>query len=372
MTNSNNFEVYFDCGTSKIRACAFNKKDQKNNFHYESSFFSNHLNIKSEIQKIISAMERDSREYLNDINLMIDSSKMLSIGISISKKLDGLKLQKEDIQFLILDAKQQILRNYHDQNITHIIIKKYKIDNIEYTFLPENINCNLISLDIIFICLPKEKIEYFKKIFFELDVSVAQIFCTSYAKSINYKDNYSMIDNVIFVDVGFNKTSINCFINNQVVFLDAILVGGNHITKDISKVLKIDLQESENLKILFAKKQKIPNKEKSPDHLTQEIILARIEEILELCLKSIKLNLNLVTLDKCKVILIGEGSKIFNYRFKKKNYFLKNIEIFEETPEEICQSAFKLVKGLNKQEVVIIPKKQLKKGFFERLFLFFM
>ena len=43
---------------------------------------------------------------------MIDSSKMLSIGISLSKKLDGSKLKKEDIQFLIQDAKQQVLRNY--------------------------------------------------------------------------------------------------------------------------------------------------------------------------------------------------------------------------------------------------------------------
>ena len=34
------------------------------------------------------------------------------------------KLKKEDIQFLIQDAKQQILRNYPDQNIIHIIVKE--------------------------------------------------------------------------------------------------------------------------------------------------------------------------------------------------------------------------------------------------------
>ena len=48
---------------------------------------------------------------------MIDSSEMLSIGISLSKKFDGSKLKKEDVQFLIQDAKQQILRNYLDKNI---------------------------------------------------------------------------------------------------------------------------------------------------------------------------------------------------------------------------------------------------------------
>ena len=41
---------------------------------------------------------------------MIDSPKMISIGISVSKKLEGPKLKKEDIQFLIQEAKQQILK----------------------------------------------------------------------------------------------------------------------------------------------------------------------------------------------------------------------------------------------------------------------
>ena len=37
----------------------------------------------------------------------------------------------------------------------------------------------------------------------------------------------------------------------------------------------------------------------------------------------------------------------------------------------ICELGLKVVEGLNKQEVVLIPKKQEKKGFFERLFHFF-
>ena len=72
----------------------------------------------------------------------------------------------------------------------------YKIDNIDYTFLPNNINCNLISLDILFICLPKNTIEYFKKQFLKFDISVNQIFCSTYAKSFNYKENLSLFENI--------------------------------------------------------------------------------------------------------------------------------------------------------------------------------
>ena len=37
----------------------------------------------------------------------------------------------------------------------------------------------------------------------------------------------------------------------------------------------------------------------------------------------------------------------------------------------ICAAGLSLVEGANKQEVVIIPKKLQKKGFFERLFYLF-
>ena len=43
----------------------------------------------------------------------------------------------------------------------------------------------------------------------------------------------------------------------------------------------------------------------------------------------------------------------------------------DETTEDICQSGFKFVTELNKQEVVVVPKKQIKQGFFEKFFHFF-
>ena len=57
--------------------------------------------------------------------------------------------------------------------------------------------------------------------------------------------------------------------------------------------------------------------------------------------------------------------------FKERISFSKKIELIEETTEDICESAFKLIEGFNKQEVVIIPKKAKKKGFFEKLFHLF-
>ena len=101
--SNNNYQIYFDCGFSKLRAGAFNKVNPRTVFYAESKFLFDHTNIDFEIQKIITSLEKNTNEYINDVNLMIDSPKILSIGISISKKIDGSKIRHEDIQFLIYE-----------------------------------------------------------------------------------------------------------------------------------------------------------------------------------------------------------------------------------------------------------------------------
>jgi len=370
MKNST-FNIYMDFGKSKIIVGAINKEASKKNFFYESNYFTDYSSAEIEIEKIITNLEKNTNEYLENINLMIDSPETLSISLSLSKNFDGSKLKKEDIQFLIQDAKQQVLRNYSNQNIIHIIVKNYKIDNKNYTFLPTDINCDFLSIDITFICLPKKNIEFFKNFFLKFDIVIKQIFCSSYTKSISYKKNFTSTKNISFIDMGFDKTSITHYNENEISFFHVIPIGGNHITKDLSKILNIDLIYAEKVKLLFDKDENILLEKKLSLDLIQKIIFARIEEILELCIKSIKLNHNLDPSYQFQLILMGDGSKILDNKFKEKIVFSKEIDLLEETTQDICEAALKLSKGINKQEVVIVPKKEIKEGFFEKLFHFF-
>ena len=129
----------------------------------------------------------------------------------------------------------------------------YKINNVDYTVLPLEAKCFLISLDILFICLPNEIVSNFKNIFSNFNIPTNQIICSSYAKSINYKKNLNLNGNISFIDIGFDKTSIISFNNDHFISLDILPIGGNHITKDISKILNIDEEQSETVKVNLAK-----------------------------------------------------------------------------------------------------------------------
>ena len=364
-----NFQTFFDCGFSKIRSGTFNTSNQEEAFYADSEFFTDQSNLEVKIQKIITTLENVSNEYIDNINLMLDSPKMLSVGISLSKKLDGSKLKKENIKFLVQEAKQQILKHYVNYNIVHIIINNYKIDGIDFTYLPDEIKCNFISLDIFFICLPADIILYFKKVFSKSNILINQIICSSYAKSINYKDSLNLSGYMSFIDVGFNKTSIISYLNEKIISINVLPIGGNHITKDISKILEIDMDNSEQAKLNFDQNSKILNEYNGSSDILQKIIFARTEEILELCNESIKSNLFLT--DTFKMVLTGEGSRIFDKKHKDKISFPNDIDFLEETLEDICQSGFRFISEPNKLEVLIVPKKTIKQGFFEKLFHLF-
>ena len=131
----------------------------------------------------------------------------------------------------------------------------------------------------------------------------------------------------------------------------------------------MDLERAEHIKLNFDQNHKFANEEDISIEILQKIILARTEEILELCNKSAEFNSFM--LGEFKMVLMGEGAKILDNQYKDKIAFSNDIDLLDESNEDIIQSAHKLNSGGNKQEVVTIPKKQINKGFFEKLFHLF-
>ena len=66
-----------------------------------------------------------------------------------------------------------------------------------------------------------------------------------------------------------------------------------------------------------------------------------------------------------------QGSKITESQLVITLPFFDKIDLLKETIEDIYESTLNLKQDLNKQEVVMVPKKLIKEGFFEKLFHFF-
>ena len=190
LMSKKNFDIYLDLCPTKLTIAAFKKFNGHSIFFKEYNCVSNlnkdQLNFENAdktIEKNIFEIEKKTGEFLNDIYLMIETPESISINLSLLKDNEGKKIEKKIVQYLVQDAKQQILRSYHSKKIIHIIINNYVIDNIAYNYLPLDINCNKFSIDIKFICFPKDLIKKLEEIFNNHEIFINKIICSNYAKS---------------------------------------------------------------------------------------------------------------------------------------------------------------------------------------------
>lgn len=378
MSNDKLFSI-LDFGSSKLRLGIF--KNYLNNSKFISEidsldnfeFKSHNEKQKQNLQDLIIKTEKEINQHMNNINVMFDCPKILFIDFSIKKDMDKIKSDNSVFKNILQEAKQIIEEKNKNYKILHIIISKYILDGIEFDNMPENIIIEEAILELKFILAPNIILDSIKELLKDNHISINNFYNSTYVKTLNYTSYFEGFDIKTFIDVGYKKTSLALYKNNKLLFLDFLPIGGDHITKDISKVLKKKYNESEILKkSLIQKEVTFINDEQNHDLLIK-IIHARIEEIIDLCFKNIT-DIESIKNKKSILIFTGEGSKILSKNsiyLKEKYNIFDDLNFFEENCETICTSAFNYESSNNFSEAIIMPKKQRKTGLFERFFYMF-
>ena len=386
--NEKSLNVFIDFGSSKIRLGAYNKENSKNIFTSESDCISN-LSLKNfdinncnkTIKDLVRLAEKKIDKHIKNINLMIDTPDMFSIDISIKKNSDGKKYSKNDINSLLNESKILIQKNYINKKIVHMIVKKFIFDDREYFEIPnEEIKYNSLIIELKFICFADQIWKDLQDSFSKNYLNIDNLYCSSYVRSSSYNSLFNNFNKKVILDIGYRKSSITVFQDNRILYFNILPVGGRHITNDISILLKINKVEAEILKkslnqseITFKNKiNKIKNVESSD--LSNQVVFARVDEIIKLNLADEYFNGFFQNKDSCILIFIGEGSKILNKNsiyLEEKFDFFSEISFFEENSTIICETGFNFNYLEKSQEVSFLPKKPKNKGFFEKFFNFF-
>ena len=135
----------------------------------------------------ILKIEKKLDSFIKDIYVILDSKEFHSIKLSIKKDNNGNLINSEALIHPLNDLKNLCQSNLFNKKIIHFFIEKYVIDNKFYTSLPENVKCNIFSLDTEFICLSKNLIENIEKILKKYHISLNQILSANYVEK--FKDN---------------------------------------------------------------------------------------------------------------------------------------------------------------------------------------
>jgi len=386
--NEKSLNVFIDFGSSKIRLGIYNKETSKNIIILDqeciSNFSLNNFDIKNSneiIKNLIKSAEKKINNHIKNINLMIDTPDMFSIDISIKKNSDSKKYSKNDINSLLNEAKSLVQKNYLNKKIIHMIVKKFIFDDEEFYEIPnKEINYNSLIIELKFICFADQIWKNLQDSFNSNYLKIDNLFCSSYVRSSSYNSLFNDFNKKVILDIGYGKSSITVFQDNRILYFNILPVGGRHITNDISTLLKINQNDAENLKKKLNQSETIfenkidKNKQIESSDLSNQVIFARVDEIIKLNLADEYFNAFFQNKDSCILIFIGEGSKILNKNsiyLEEKFDFFSQISFYEENTNIICDSGFNFNQLDKSQEVNFLPKKPKNKGFFEKFFHLF-
>ena len=387
----NNYHTIIDFGKEKIRLAVFNK-DSKNIFSISKEIQKkeNYDEHSKSLNYLIRSTEKKISSHLNNVTVLFDHSQFYSIDISIKKEFDQPTNLKETYASLLQEANLLIFNNYLKDKIVHIIKINSIYDGIDFyedTLIDKKAKSIIIELK--FLCLNWKIYENISNIFKKNNLEIINFYCSSYIKSYSYINFFSKKDNVTFLDIGSERSTIIFYNKNRPVFFNSIPIGGNHITKDISKILKLTFEESEKIKKTFNKSeiefsfdqnmnnekkkliQQIIGKNISID-LLKKVVLARVEEIIFLSLKEVDHLKYFNNSLNYSLILTGNGSNLFdkNSFHLDDKYNFEEISFYEENDSEICNAGYNFDNNGNNL-MKIISKNDKKTGFFENFFNFF-
>ena len=387
----NNYSTIIDFGSNNLRLSVFND-ESKNIFSISKEIYEkkNYDEHSKSLDFLIRTAEKKISSHLENIVVLYDNPEFSSIDLSIKKDFDQPTSLKDTYYSLLMEANLLISNNYVNDKIIHLITVKSNIDGKEYFEKFDNdkkIKSIIIELKILY--LNWNKYNEILNIFKKNNLEILNIYCTSFIKSFFYINYFNKKNNLTFLDIGWERSTVISFKNNRPILFNSIPIGGNHITKDISKVLKLNLEDSEKIKKTFNKSeiefsfdqetsdekkkliQQIIGKNISID-LLKKVVLARVEEIILLVFKDIFSSENIKNNINSTLVLTGKGSNLFDknsFHLDDKFNFME-ISFYEENDSEICSAGHYF--DINENNVMkLLNKSNKKAGFFEKFFNFF-
>ena len=212
MKNNLENKIFLFLGIDKFTIVALNSTDEivykdeiltnNKSIHIDSNFLDNFLN------ENIFKIEKKLDEFIKSIFLIIDHQNIFSICLSIENKFDNIKINSDSINKLLLEAKSCCNKTLENHDILHMKIDQFYIDGTYFKTLPKKKNCNNLSIDVSYICLPKRISKIIENVLRKYQISLDRILSFDYLNSFLDNKSENLYATAQKILDGFNENEV--------------------------------------------------------------------------------------------------------------------------------------------------------------------
>tara|TARA_Y100001970_G_scaffold230764_1_gene286656 strand:+ start:4866 stop:6056 length:1191 start_codon:yes stop_codon:yes gene_type:complete len=341
------------------------------------------------ISQDLKDLEKESGKIFRNISVIINEPEICCTNISGFKKLNGSKVEKRDLDYILNEAKSSIIKNQEKNSILHILNSNFILDKIKKNKVPVDLHGDHLSLHMTFISLPTNSLKNISALFTNSDLKIDRVISKPLACGMDLLGKNKEARNFALINFDKEVSSISLYEDSSLVFLKIFPFGTNSIYRDLIQLCS--LKESEIRKIMkeldFINIEK--NKDKyieknlftesefkklSKNHLN-DIVKARTKEMLDYIFNKNK-NLKYINNKILRVDLFFEDEDILENLGNLFKEYLKidknktQIELLPLNDFSALSGAAELIfKGWDKEAIPLTHKKKsVIASFFERFF----
>ena len=197
MNKDLDFRIYLLINLKKLTIIVFDSSNQnlyEEKIEIKNTEISDHFDLlRIFLKKNIFKIEKKLQRFINNVYIILENDDFFSIRSSIKYKSENKKFHVSGLNNLLFDLKNELIKTINENDIVHIKIDKFLINDKEHQFLPDELIFNDICTEVRFICLPKKIVKTIEKILSEYQITVNKIFSYNYLNSSKSSQNDSII-----------------------------------------------------------------------------------------------------------------------------------------------------------------------------------
>ncbi len=365
-----------DVGTTKV-ACLIAHMGEGDEFHVvgvghhrsrgmRSGQVTNLDEVEASVRAAVDAAEQMSNSRIDRVFLNMSCGTPQSTRVDVELAVSGHQIRDTDVRRVLDHGSAQY--DINDRELIHCIPTGYSIDGSNGILDPRGMYGDKLGVNIHLVTAAVGPARNLNSVIDRCDLDVEDRVVSPYASGLACLVDDEKDLGVTVVDMGGGTTSIAVFLEGQVVYVDTLPVGGNHVTGDIAKGLSTPVAKAERLKTVYGSVMQAPGHARElikvplvgeededsanevPKSMLVQIIQARIEETLELVRSHLETS-GFAKLAGRRVVLTGGGSQLEGVRdlaelVLDKQVRLGRPKMIRGLPESLSGPSFATAVGL--------------------------
>src|SRR5262245_4266113 len=248
-----------DVGSSKI-ACIIGRPEAGGGLRILGSALHESQGIRSgavtnleladqSIRKAVDAAEQLADVRIQDVIISVQCGQPKSLNARAERALNGVLLDDTHLREILAQGKRQCREDGYET--IQAAATSYVVDQTRGVTDPRGMFCERLGVSVHAVAVHTSPLQNLRLAVERCHLTIARYLYAPYASGLATLDPDEMSLGVTLIDMGAGCTSIAVFMENSLVHVDSVPLGGAHITADIAKSLSAPLGAAERIKTLY-------------------------------------------------------------------------------------------------------------------------